>query len=223
MIVIATNNVSEFLPNLLSDLEKFNITEEISIIDTQSNDLEFINYLFNLKLKYQLNINVYQTPYRGFDTGAYVYAINNLKSDRFIFLQDSIKIKTKEFFDVIDEKLKLTNIVCVMSFIGNYWGNYPDSEILKQYCEENFGSIEYDVGIYGPMFSISYSDSQLFNKNELIYPINKLQQMAMERCWPILFKKHNLSISAVEDCQADDELLNTNGYKYIEKYRPYRL
>jgi hypothetical protein len=220
MIVIATNNGIEFLPKLLSDLENFNITEEISIIDTHSSNLDFIDYLENLKSfnKFKLNINVYQTPYRGFDTGAYIYAINNLKSDRFIFLQDSIRIKSMDFFNLIDEKLKTSNVVTILTFEGGFWG----SQIQKEFSLKHFGTTLFEKGIFGPMFSLSYTDSQKLDKNLLIYPIDKEQQNAMERCWCIIFQKHNLTIDCLEG-NHNDFKINYDGYKYFTKKKPNRI
>jgi hypothetical protein len=217
MIVIATNNGVNYLPNLLSDLEKFNITEEISIIDTQSSDSEFINYLDNLKSfnKFKLNINVYQTPYRGFDTGAYIYAIQNLKSDRFIFLHDSIRIKSVSFFNLIDEKLKTSNVVPIITFNGEWW----DNQTQKDFSLKHFGTTIFDKGIFGPMFSISYLDSQKLNK--LIYPTDKLQQMAMERCWSIIFKNQNFTIDSLEGNHNDFKIDN-DMYEYFTKIKVFR-
>jgi hypothetical protein len=217
MIVIATNNGINFLPNLLSDLEKFNITEEISIIDTQSSDSVFINYLESLKSinNFNLNIKVYQTPYRGFDTGAYIYAIQNLKSDRFIFLHDSIRIKSMVFFDLIDEKLKTSNVVPILTFNGDWW----DNQIQKDFSLKHFGTTTFDNGIYGPMFSISYLDSQKLNN--LIYPTDKLQQMAMERCWSIIFKNQNFTIDSIEGNHNDFKIDN-DMYEYFTKIKVFR-
>jgi hypothetical protein len=216
MIVIATNNGIKFLPNLLSDLEKFNITEEISIIDTQSSDSEFIDYLESLKSFNKLNINIYQTPYKGFDTGAYIYAIQNLKSDRFIFLQDSIRIKNIDFFNLIDEKLKTSNVVTILTFEGDRWDN-PTQQIFSL---KHFGTTSFEKGIFGPMFSMSYSDSQKLNN--LIYPIDKNQQMAMERCWSVIFKKQNFTIDCIEGIYNDFKI-NNDEYEYFTKINPYRL
>ena len=191
MIVIATNNGMEFLPNLLSDLEKFNITEEISIIDTQSSDSEF-------------------------DTGAYIYAINNLKSDRFVFIQDSIRIKNVDFFNLIEEKLKTSNVVAILTFEGNWWEN----ETQKYFSLKHFGTTMFDMGIFGPMFSISYTDSQKLNN--LIYPTDKEQQKAMERCWSIIFKEQNFTVDCLEGTHNDFKI-NNDGYNYFTKIKPYRL
>jgi len=218
MIVIATNNGTNFLPNLLSDLEKFNITEEVSIIDTQSSDSEFMDYLDNLKSfnKFKLNINVYQTPYKGFDTGAYIYAIQNLKSDRFIFLQDSIRIKNVGFFNLIEEKLKTSNVVTILTFEGGWW----DNQTQKNFSLKHFGTTIFDKGIFGPMFSISYTDSQKLNN--LIYPTDKEQQKAMERCWSIIFKEQNFTVDCLEGTHNDFKI-NNDGYNYFTKIKPCRL
>ena len=217
MIVIATNNGINFLPNLLSDLEKFNITEEISIIDTQSSDSEFMDYLDNLKSfnKFKLNINVCQTPYKGFDTGAYIYAIQNLKSDRFIFLQDSIRIKNVGFFNLIEEKLKTSNVVTILTFEGGWW----DNQTQKDFSLKHFGTTIFDKGIFGPMFSISYTDSQKLSN--LIYPTDKEQQNAMERCWSIIFKEQNFTIDCLEGIHNDFKI-NNDRYEYFTKIKPNR-
>jgi GT2 family glycosyltransferase len=110
MIVIATHNGKEHLKKLLSNLESFKLDKEISIIDTMSSNKESLDFLDEISTKniYNLNINIYKTEYRGFDTGAYIYAINNLIAERFYFLQDSIIIKDRELFDITDDGQKLT-------------------------------------------------------------------------------------------------------------------
>jgi hypothetical protein len=218
MIVIATNNGINFLANLLLDLENLKITEEISIIDTQSSNSNFIDYLENLKTfnKFNLKINIYQTPYKGFDTGAYIYAIQNLKSDRFIFLQDSIRIKNINFFNLIDEKLKTSNVVTILTFESGWW----DNQTQKDFSLKHFGTTIFDKGIFGPMFSISYTDSQKLNN--LIYPTNKEQQKAMERCWSIIFKKYNLTIDSLEG-EHNDFKINNDRYQFFTKIKPNRL
>ena len=75
MIVIATNNGYSYLPKLIKSLEKTNIFNiPISIIDTGSNDKSFLNYLDHLPSKYQ----IFKIK-EGYDTGAYIYAYENIK------------------------------------------------------------------------------------------------------------------------------------------------
>ena len=69
------------------------------------------------------------------------------------------------------------------------------------------------------MFSISYLDSQKLNN--LIYPTDKLQQMAMERCWSIIFKNQNFTIDSIEGNHNDFKIDN-DMYAYFTKIKVAR-
>lgn len=219
MIVIATNNGKNYLSELLSDFQRIGISDEISIIDTQSTDIESLQFLESLRDKndFDLNIKVYQTPYRGFDTGAYIYAIKNLKSDKFYFMQDSIRVKSIEYFNEINKRLKVGTIVPLITFGPHL---YDENEQIN-FCYENFDSIEYDKGIFGPIFAITYEDSQKIDKKYLVYPTNKMLQMGMERGWSILFKKYGFEIEPIEGAYDYHKLAN-DGYALFKKFLPYR-
>jgi len=219
MIVVATNNGKQYLMELLSDFKRIGITDEISIIDTQSTDIDSINFLESLKNnnEYNLKISVYQTPYRGFDTGAYIYAINNLKADKFYFMQDSVRIKSNDYFNEINKKLKVGKVVSLITFEPHAF----DGAEQINFCYENFDSIEYDKGIFGPIFAITNDDVQKIDKKYLVYPTNKMLQMGMERGWSILFKKYGFEINSLEG-EYDYQKLVNDGYTHFKKYLPYR-
>jgi hypothetical protein len=219
MIVIATHNGKEYLKRLLSNLESFNLDKEIAIIDTMSSDKESLDFLYEITNKnlYNLNIKIHKTEYRGFDSGAYIYAINNLSAERFYFLQDSIIIKDREFFDITDNILESGVVTTFISFPSNFYNTEQ-----YNYCSSTFGTTDYDTGIFGPMFSILNEDIQKIDKSLLVYPKNKEQQMAMERGWSIIFKKYNFTIKPIEGEKDDDRLFN-NKYKTFTKEFPYRL
>ena len=219
MIVIATNNGKNYILNILSDLERIGIKEEISIIDTQSSDNSFlfIKEIIDEK-KFNLNISLYQTPYKGFDTGAYIYAINNFITDRFYFLQDSIRIKNKNFFLEIDKKIKTGTVIPIITFQENFYANHQQIN----FCINNFETSNYKKGIFGPMFSILYDDVKKIDKKLLVYPYDKNTQMAMERGWSIIFDKYNFNIEPLEG-EKNDEKINNDSYYYFSKIFPYRL
>jgi len=218
MIVISTNNGKKFLENLLRSLSDINSKIDVSIIDTQSTDEDSLTYLENLRNNnpFEFNIKVYTTPYRGFDSGAYIYAINNIVSDKFYFLQDSITIKSIDFFNEIDKKLKPGVVVPLITFQSNFYANGEQTN----FCSSNFGTYIYDKGIFGPMFSILYEDCQKIDKSLLVYPYNKMTQMAMERGWSIIFEKYNFTIDPLEG-EKDDRIFNDE-HLYFIKYFPYR-
>jgi hypothetical protein len=191
MIVIATNNGGYHLPLLLESLNALDYKIDVSIIDTQSNDIDSINFLENIDIKnYKFNISIYQTPYKGYDTGAYIYAIKNIKNvDRFYFIHDSIIIKDIKLFDEIDKILTSGNVVPLLGFTVGF-----DNQEQIDFCNNHFGSTYYKYGIFGPMFSILRSDVDLIDDKFLIYPTNKNIQMTMERGWSILFNNYNFNI-----------------------------
>lgn len=196
MIVIATNNGKEYLINLLNSLEFLEINIPISIIDTKSNNSDSLEFIDILKSNnpYKLNISVYSTPYRGYDTGAYIYAIKNIPSTRYIFLQDSIEIKSNIFFEIINSKLEDNVIVPLISFNNIGYDNIEEQD----FCLKNFDTIQYNKGIFGPMFAVTKKTIDLIDKKYLICPTTKNEQMAMERGWAIIFEKYNFKINEME-------------------------
>lgn len=197
MIVIATNNGKKLLIDLLSDLEKINPKCGVSIIDTQSSDLDSQLFLNNIELEnpYKFDIKVYRTPYRGYDSGAYMYAMNNIKADRFYFIQDSMRIKDFNIFENVDKKLKIGTIVPLITFPSNLY----DSQEQIEFCLKTYGRSEFTKGIFGPMFSILNEDVQKINKKFLVYPTNKILQMGLERGWGIIFDICGFNIEPLEE------------------------
>ena len=97
MIVVATNNGFIYLKELLDSFKDIDLcNEKIFIIDTISNDINHLNFLKQINNLYpNLDIEITTTPHRKFDTGAYIYAYQNINSDNYIFLHDSVTIKIK--------------------------------------------------------------------------------------------------------------------------------
>lgn len=209
MIVIATNNGYLYLKELLDSFSNVDICdEEIIIVDTKSNDLLHLDFLKNVKGLYpNLKINVTETPNRNFDTGAYIHTYKNFKSKNYIFLHDSIIIKSRNFIKDIKEFLD-ENQVVVFSYF-NFMG-YGDLE-WKTFFNKNTGLDKYEIGIFGPMFAcnIGVLDNIDFDKLEL--PINKNQQACFEGIWPTIFKNNNTNMLLLEESNG------TFNSKYIYK------
>ena len=196
MIVIATNNGKNHLIELLANINEINPKCGVCIIDTLSIEQESLDFLVQLKEKnpYKFSLQIHQTPYKGFDSGAYMYAINNIKAERFYFLQDSIRIKDLEFFNNIDKKLNTGTVVPLITFPSNYYDNAEQIE----FCLRNLGAFEFTQGIFGPMFAITYEDSQKIDKKHLVWPTNKSLQQGLERGWGVIFDINNFNIDPLE-------------------------
>ena len=194
MIVIATHNGKTVLQDLLSDLRNIKCTVPISVIDTGSSDELCLSYLKELCETFpQLNINVYSTPEKNWDTGAYMFAIKHLKANKYYFLQDSIRILRQDIFDVIDDLLQPKTVVAFSYFPGktDAWFH----KFGRALCRKNFNSLDYDVGIFGPMFCILREDiDRCWDTLPKFLPTSKHEACGMERGWGIFCKLNNLKI-----------------------------
>jgi hypothetical protein len=217
MIVVATNNGKNHLIDLILSLSNLNL--DVAIIDTQSTDQDSIDFLDQIKKNnpFKINIQVHQTPYRGFDTGAYIYAIRNIETERFYFIQDSLRIKDLNIFSEIDKKIKPGTVVPLITFSSNLYDNQEQAD----FCTEKFGTSNFEKGIFGPIFCGMRSDFKKIEDNLLTYPTNKNLQMAMERGWGILFNKYNFNIDPLEGDYNFEKLVRDE-YFYFKKKFPYR-
>lgn len=209
MIVIATNNGNDHLPNLLKSLEETNkLNIPISIIDTGSTDKSFINYLKNLPPQYK----VYKSS-GGYDSGAYIYAYKNIESDFYIFIQDSITILSNEFFNKVLDNIKDSKLFAFHVF-ESWEGAYTCEHILPLY----FGKLDIESfkwGVFGPMFACSKNVMEkIYNSNLWFIPKNKEEQMAMERGWGIIACKLNIPLVYLDHYR----ILLQNKSPYIKKH-----
>lgn len=209
MIVIATNNGYDTLPQLLRSIEDTNNLDiPVSIVDTGSTDLKFIEYLDTLPSKYSiLKIK------KGYDTGAYIHAYENLKSDFYIFLQDSVTILSKDFYSIALNHINNSTFFSYHIF-ESWEGAYTCEEVLPLH----FGQLDidsYKFGVFGPMFACSKEImDKLYNSKLYFIPKNKKEQMAMERGWGIMLSKLNIPLTYLDHYK----VLLQNKSPYIKKY-----
>lgn len=208
MIVIATNNGHEYLKNLLNSMEHMDLCgEDLLIVDTMSDNQYHLDFLSNVKQLYpHLNINVVKTPYRKFDTGAYVYAYKNFHSENYVFLHDSITIKDNSFIKVVIELLKNYDVI---SFSCFDFAGYGDDE-WRQFFNKNTGKEKYEIGIFGPMFSCKKSVLDKIELEKLELPNTKNQQACFEGIWPVIFEQNSIEVF----CMNKDGIFQS---KYLDK------
>jgi len=209
MIVIATNNGKLYLKRLFNSISNHNINEKVLIVDTGSTDEDHLNYLKELEKKD--NVEVTQTPYKCYDTGAYIWAYNNFTADVYHFMHDSIEIKDPEFLQKVNTELKDADVVSYITF--NFAG-YGDKD-WQDFLIKNIGHYDYKIGIFGPMFSIKKESLNKLPIEKLSLPINKNQQTAFEGIWPEFFTQHNMSIKSL--AEHDHSHIINDGYPHIKK------
>jgi hypothetical protein len=208
MIVIVTHDNIDILNTFLNSLKNVDLNNhEVSIIDTNSQSQNFIDYFFNLKNT--LPYNFYKLDYKCYDSGGYIWAYQNLKSDNWIFLQDSIEIIRPDFIKKIDNKLEQYEVVGGFDFPYSYDPN----ELQKPWVETDIEFEDYpELGIFGPMFSVRNTTMDRIPKHWLKYPPNKLMQQGMERRWSLIFHSINATKTYLEGYG------NIHSSKWIKKH-----
>lgn len=196
MVVIATNNGYIYLRELLNSMKDVEFCDEkILIVDTVSTDTNHLHFLSEIHNLYpELDITVTTTPYRRFDTGAYIYSYKNYKSDIYIFLHDSVTVKNNNFIKDVKFYLNTYDVVCYNSF--DFMG-VGDTE-WQEFFTRNTGEVTYKKGIFGPMFASTRKALDKIDFDNLELPKTKNQQACYEGIWYTLFEKNDIEMFSMD-------------------------
>ena len=216
MIVIATYNDPQLLTNLLDSMVgTYDLDEDILIVCTDPKQKEMLKFLETINEKYPFNILIDVTPYAGYDTGAYIYTYKKYRNEEyFIFLQDSISIKSPEWFQAFKHKRR-NNVLTAWVVFPMCW-DYMEQ---MQWVESKFRDLKFrpDTGIFGPMFQVSKSTlrkiDKEFNLDNFIPTRKVIEQQGMERCWSYLAAHCGMEVDSI-----DGYFLNWDNKKYINKH-----
>jgi hypothetical protein len=226
MIVVATHNDVRYLNQIVDNLLNIDLNNhEVLVIDTNSENPYFIEE-FNQISKKTPNFIFKRLDYSCMDSGAYIYAFQNYNSDSYIFIQDSIYIKNKNYIKIHDEKLKSFDIVaCFMVNFTEFNGGNIDDDIREWiYGDINFTEFPKKM-IFGPMFGATKEILDKIPYKSLKIPTNYSQRLSMESRWSLIFHTLNSNIYYIEDLDNHDlikKFTSNDGYgfetKYIKKY-----
>jgi hypothetical protein len=221
MIVIATHDGYEFLPRLLRSMEEHGTdNHKICIMDTGSTDEATLQYLDGLdRSKYIVD----QTPYKRYDTGAYIHAYRKYAEDEYLFLHDSLEVLTDDW--LADFKSFNTEVCYYTAFVMR--GLFPEqTPYLKR-----VGIWDPNVvhGVFGPIFYTNRGVLNAINQRfdlDALMPTNKSEQMGMELGWGMMIASVTTSIGWLGNFET---WLAANAwgspitiYKSLRKYRPVR-
>jgi glycosyltransferase involved in cell wall biosynthesis len=224
MIVIATNNGMEFLPRLLDSIKEHGwYGQDVCVVDTGSTDVEFLKYLNQLddidNRLYPFSLYVERVS-SGYDTGAYkrAYEYNRSVEDLFIFLQDSVEIKSSNWFPAIMNKLQEGDVCAWLTF-GDWYDNQEQVDFVQKY----FNEYRYEKGVFAPMFAIRTRDmDKVYEKTGIkdVQVYNKWTQQAMERGWAVAFEQAGLKLVSLDTMNW--ERLRGDSYEHFKKSFPVR-
>jgi len=192
LIVIATNNGSHLVEQLIDSILKHRVNYQILIVDTKSGDGHY-NRLQKIVAE-RPDILLTQTLERTFDTGAYVWTYLNYKAENYHFIHDSVTIKSPNFFQDISNFLKSYDVVPYMWFKEIGMRNYNMFDEWWNFYVSNGCLTEINYGFFGPMFSCKKSSLDSLQVDKLVLPLKKSHQNTFERIWAILFEQKNLRV-----------------------------
>lgn len=215
MIVIATYNKPKLLTDLLDSMkDTVNMDEKILVVCTDPNQTEMLEFLKELPTRYEFDITTDVTPYAGYDTGAYIYVSRKYKEDYFIFLQDSITIKSPEWLNAFKARRR-PNVLTGWVLFPMMWDNTEQIE----WVESKFKPLFFKpvVGLFGPMFQVERNTLKKIDKKydlTKFIPTRKIiEQQGMERCWSYLAAHCGMEVTSI-----DGFFLDWDNKKYINKH-----
>jgi len=142
------------------------------------------------------NVAHLTTPYKGYDTGAYLWAYWNVRAKNYLFMQDSCIPREADFVEQFAKKMPgEQGAVGWSSFTMECW----DSDIQRFATAWMYGeSSKWPAkGIFGPIFYTTHKTLFHMHVNGLLPmpPVHKQQQQAMERAWAILFHRAGVRVN----------------------------
>lgn len=156
----------------------------------------------------------------GYDTRAYQHAywVYGESEELFIFMHDSVEIKSKDWYDAYTGKLEEGDVCAWVTFTDWY-----DNQEQVDFVQSNFGEYAYERGVFAPMFCIKSENlRKVFERtgigNVMVY--NKWTQQAMERGWAIAFRQAGLKLTWLDTL--DWNRMHNNGYEHFKKSFPTR-
>ncbi len=167
-----------------------------------------------------LRLSVDQTPYKGYDTGAYLHAFRKLAADSYIFLQDSACPKEPGWTETFTSRLTY-GVGCVP------WLTFPlqwDEEGQLEFIRQQYRTDRVPpLGVFGPMFAASRESLLKLDQMKLLdaIPSTKVEQQAMERGWPLAFFLGGFGIRPIHTMFSERKL-RAGEYGVLSKRLPKR-
>lgn len=201
MIVIATHNGKEVLPNILNSIEKYgNNNHRVLVVDTgATTDLESLQLLENLSTKstYTFPLEITKTPYIGYETGAWIYAYKNYMESNYLFLHDSLEIKSYKWLNAFESRLSYCSIVPWLTFYP-----YLNSCLfpVRNIIVNTYGTTSLpEFGFFGSIFMADRAAlDKIDNAGYMNFiPSNKLESEACERFWSMYCYRLGIPVNPI--------------------------
>lgn len=198
LVVIPTFNGKKYLEKWGQFMEE----NEILFVDTGSTERESIDYIDEKRNSFKHHENFVKTPYHGYITGALLWAYFNYKNfDSYLVVHDSMEPTVLDFVSpFVDASHGLTKVVAWAGFDFFFDGDGAQEAAMKYLYGEGMPEMP-KKGIFGEVMLVPRNILDFMNEKRLLpsYPTYKHAAMAMERAWPMLFKRSGIEIAFLND------------------------
>jgi hypothetical protein len=146
-----------------------------------------------------------QTPYGGYDTGAYLWAYFNVEAAEYMFMQDSCLPRSRDFVDTFHDYMPgPMGVVAWNLFSLTIWDS-PEQRTAVDFTMGQ-GAPWPDKGIFGPIFYTSRLALDRLARKRLLppYALHKQGAQGMERAWAIGFHRVGIPVRGLTDTHEPD-------------------
>lgn len=187
LIVLATHDSPARVDAFLALQDKY----PVAVVETALND-HWIERSDLPRHAFQL-----ATPYKGYDTGAYLWTYHMLEARNYLFLQDSCVPIVPDVVEPFRSRMPRDQMGAVawVRFPGRLW----DSAEQRTAMQFIFDAPEPAFGVFGPIFYTSRKALNVLAEKGLLppYPISKLMAQGMERGWAMAFEKAGMPVNYI--------------------------
>lgn len=126
-------------------------------------------------------------------TGAYLWAYQNVKANRYLFIQDSMTAVDPDPCPWFRQQMPLNGGAVA-------WGRFPmawDGVAQQEWVRSQYRGVEPDAGIFGPVFYTTRRSLDLLKNLKLLpkAPSNRLEAQGTERAWAFAFHAAGLPVT----------------------------
>jgi len=212
LVVVATHNGSQFLPHWL----EWKHPSKVLLVDTGSTESRALEML----RQPPEGIEVTRTPFKGYDTGAYLWAYWNYPADEYLFLHDSMEPMVEDYIQPFRTAMtRRFQMVAWSGFPTTVWDSKEQHDAIMWLYPWELPPL----GIFGPVFFTNRDTLQHMDNMGCLpsYPTHKLWAQGLERIWSSLAHKANVPVTYLRADHAPIDM-EEGRYPVFKKWRPVR-
>ena len=226
LVVVAHHNNGPALMRWLEHSEEMRPGTKMLVVDTGSPKEMLASFQteVNVAESFDNVLGLVSTPYRGYDTGAYLWAYWNCPASNYLFVQDSCSPREPDYVRQFAERMPgEMGAVGWSSFDIRVWDSDDQAAATAwMYGDQSKWPAK---GIFGPIFYTSRKTLDHMAAQGLLPmpPVHKQQQQAMERAWAILLHRAGVRVNFLvdEDMPRGGDMARGN-YPALTKTFPVR-